>query len=326
MDTTRVMHCLPEEQTVLEDALRRLRLLAAGEKLKELGLDPLRERLLERLDGKRMLRIACEEGTDRSQVAVLKDREEGEIAVFRHGFDLGAGRIESALFRELVRLCGGFVLDAEALQHHCFPGSGPRPGLEAFQLFAKRPVIDGLHAGRWVLWNPETGELFVRQAGGPGKRLAPVFQESAPGGEPPAVEREVGPAVEGGLEEVAPEPVPEPPVQPEVQVTAQPEVQVTAQPEVQVTAQPEVQVTAQPEVQVAAQPDWLATPLPVSALLGGIEVPPEAEELVEELLLLPPMTPGEWSAMLERMTQVLLTEALSRGGTSKTDEEGEEQP
>lgn len=373
MGTPRLLDCQPDERLALESALNRIRTVVKGDTLSTLGLDVLRRKLQERLNGKRRFSVRCRDCRNRSGLVSLKDREKGEIELCRAAFSLGLGRITAALFRELVRICGGSTLDVEALQHHCFPGAGPLPSADAFELFRKRPVVRGLHAGYLVLWNPETGELFVRQGSGSraesGQRLSPTFWP--PGVEPsPATDQPPEPGLiweesdpVGRPAEVEPEPDspnarPEPvaaqtmpqnapsgvfidlgiPVKPgparSVDSPATPSEASESEPDLTETPDPKetpdptdspdlatkpVLTTTLPPLNTpdlppmppippmpAMQTNWFDTPMPTAALMMGLQVPPEAKELVQELMALGSRTPVEWGQVLQQMTEFLL--------------------
>ncbi|MFZ5823208.1 MAG: hypothetical protein ACOY94_02500 [Bacillota bacterium] len=262
MGKPRFLHCTPDERQALGDALERIRAFVAGDTLRDLGLTLLGNRILDRLDGERQLTLSCRDCRNRSLLAKLKDRAGGRILICRTAFSLGEARLPAILFRELVRLCGGFTLDADVLQHHCYPGSGLAPDATALQRFARRPLVNGYHVGRFVLWDPVSGQCFVRCGSGtqvePGCRLEPVFPRT--GGDPPlpAADETVGLPVE----------------------------------------------SVEPAVEPGEQ-NWLESPIPLSVLLTGLKVPPEAGELVKELMDLGHRTPEEWAEVVGQMTQSL---------------------
>lgn len=340
MRKPRLLKCQPHERKILETALKSVRGIVSGGALPALGLDRLRQRMLARLDGKRSLSIRCSDDRNRSALTILEDRDRGEIVIGRPAFLLGGGRIAPLLFRQLVLICGGATLDAEALQHHCFPGGGPPPSPQAFSRFrARRQDQKGLYVGRYVLWDPRTGQLFIRagtrkqvEAGPP---LLPTFMEAgaAQGGlaaEPwPAPGDGRDPVIAGGA------------VEAEAEVAARAGVDAPGTAGAEVAAEtgadascaaeadeaPEEVVAAvaasTPRAEAPAQepkpaPNWLETPIPVTALLASMSVPKEARGLVQEFMDLGPLTPVEWTELLGKMTQLLM-EAVQANTPSPPD-------
>jgi len=75
----------------------------------------------------------------------------------------------STLFHELVHQCGGGELDAWALEETFFTGSGYSRGSPPAPRYCESPGngipsadATGLRVGIFVMWNPTTGEVFVR--------------------------------------------------------------------------------------------------------------------------------------------------------------------
>jgi hypothetical protein len=69
------------------------------------------------------------------------------------------------LFHEFIHTCDGMELDAWAMENHCYAGHGTfDPGVETVRGFESETDDAGnnLRAGRWVVWEPDTGRVFVK--------------------------------------------------------------------------------------------------------------------------------------------------------------------
>lgn len=69
------------------------------------------------------------------------------------------------LFHEFIHTCGGLEVDAWALENHCYVGHGTiDPGASTVRGFEgeTEDVGNNIRAGRWVVWEPTTGRVFVK--------------------------------------------------------------------------------------------------------------------------------------------------------------------
>ena len=71
------------------------------------------------------------------------------------------------LFHELIHSCNGMELDSWSLENHCYQGHGTfDPSADTVRGFqgetSDAGTGDGLRAGRWVVWEPTTGRVFVK--------------------------------------------------------------------------------------------------------------------------------------------------------------------
>jgi hypothetical protein len=140
------------------------------------GLEDLRFCLLGRLAGSLPLVIRC---ADCGGVAADGFTPTGNnvIGICHGAFGQGQNRLNAVLFHELVHTCGGEEMDGEALESHCFNGTGSTPpGPGDFRLFEKHPVPGGFYAGRYVLWHPATGQVYVNRPGAFGLPLDVQFR------------------------------------------------------------------------------------------------------------------------------------------------------
>lgn len=149
------------------------------------ALAPLRRRLRQRLCGKRPLTLVCTRCEKRRAVAFTPRRGQGRIVLCRPLFALGQERVNAVVFHELIHVCGGYELDAEAFENHCFRRAGAtRPTRRDFRLFRECRHAGGLRAGKFVLWAPDSGRVFVKDriAGkvAPGAPLKVRFRRRPP--------------------------------------------------------------------------------------------------------------------------------------------------
>lgn len=82
-------------------------------------------------------------------------------------------RIDAVLLHELVHLCGGDELDAEAAEWACFNGNGATaPGGDDWDKFrSETGELDGNEkerVGEFVIWNSDTGEVWGKTTTGGG--------------------------------------------------------------------------------------------------------------------------------------------------------------
>lgn len=320
MFKVRVMDGLPQEREILSAALTQIEAIVEGDVLSELGMNVLHRRLRDRLAGKRPLLLRCNGAEDRSELVHLRDPEAGVVDISRAAFTLGSGRIAAALFWMLVRMCGGSTLDAEALQRHAFPGVGPPPSPEVLVQMKRFLEVDGYRVGRWVLWDPLTGEVFTRQSGGvtPGRRLRSLLC-------PPGVRRVPDRAPERVCGEVHQEaPADRNVVVEEEPVAIGPEAQepedlageaAEQEPATAAgTAKDPGQIAMPDELQSAG----LETPVSAPTLLAGIPVPAGAWDRVQEFLNLAPRSSDELREVLDDITQFLMDQ-LRESDTSRSE-------
>lgn len=177
MPGPRILDCLPQEEAKLRQALQVARERLTVGLCGLTGLDGLRRTMLARLSGRSPLLVHCSGCDDLPVDGFTPERGKGEIALCRSVLDGPQERINSVLFHELVHACGGDELDGEGLESHCFRESGATmPGRSDFQAFRRLPVRKGFRMGNFLMWNPTTGELFVRGPGDePGEPLSARF-------------------------------------------------------------------------------------------------------------------------------------------------------
>lgn len=127
------------------------------------GLRPLRDCMIQRLYGLRPLTVQCLQCQEPGAEGFTAGRGVGEIGLCQPALASGQQRLNSVFFHELIHACGGDELDAEGLENHCFHGAGATPPTpDDFRLFRLGPNRQGWVAGRFLLWNPRTGQLFVK--------------------------------------------------------------------------------------------------------------------------------------------------------------------
>ena len=85
----------------------------------------------------------------------------------------GADRVGPVLLHELTHACGGTELDAEAVEHACFSGSGATlPFGDDWDKFrSETDELDGNEierVGKFVIWNSDTGQVWARAEEGGG--------------------------------------------------------------------------------------------------------------------------------------------------------------
>lgn len=142
------------------------------------GLEHLRGCMMARLNGLRPLTIQVTDCVGTSTEA-FSYRGLGVMGICRTSLAAGPKRIGTLFFHELVHTCGGDELDAEGLEGHCFYEAGATfPSPSDFVEFRKRPIENGYVSGQFLLWDPRTGNLFVKGRGGkPGAALRAGFRD-----------------------------------------------------------------------------------------------------------------------------------------------------
>lgn len=178
MPGPRFLQCSAAEQDRL-----RLAILAAQAKLTPdlcglTGLDELRRSMLAHLGGFRPLIIACSECEGLPADGFTFQRGKGIVAVCRTLLTGHQERVNAVLFHELVHACGGDEMDAEGLECHCFKdGEATPPSSSDYRRFRSLPEKNGYHLGHYLMWNPVTGQVYVRAPGDqPGAALNVRFQ------------------------------------------------------------------------------------------------------------------------------------------------------
>jgi hypothetical protein len=75
-----------------------------------------------------------------------------------------AAEANVTLFHELIHTCGGLEIDAWACENHCYRGLGTiNPvGMVSTFLSETTALGGGLRAGRFVVWDPSTGQVRVK--------------------------------------------------------------------------------------------------------------------------------------------------------------------
>src|SRR5262249_31107752 len=79
--------------------------------------------------------------------------------------DGGQTDTDVTVFHELIHSCGGVELDSWALENHCYAGHGTfDPGSSTVSDFEDETddVGGGLQAGTFLVWEPDTGRVFVK--------------------------------------------------------------------------------------------------------------------------------------------------------------------
>jgi hypothetical protein len=136
------------------------------------GLESLRSCLLDRLSGRWPLAIHCSD-CGGLPADGFTPKGQSMVGICRGTFEGGQDRVNAVLFHELIHTCGGEEMDGEGLECHCFAGQGATmPGRSDFTLFEKRQSANGYYAGRYLLWHPATGQVYV--SNGPGVPGAPL--------------------------------------------------------------------------------------------------------------------------------------------------------
>ena len=95
---------------------------------------------------------------------------------------MSQGTTNSTLFHELVHQCGGIELDAWSLEETFFTGigysRGNPPQARYCDTVGTDPGIEvagsGLRQGTFVVWNPQTGEVFTKVLSGGSWPSAPT--------------------------------------------------------------------------------------------------------------------------------------------------------
>jgi hypothetical protein len=82
------------------------------------------------------------------------------------------------VFHELIHSCGGLEIDAWSLENHCYDGHGTfDPSEDTVDGFLSETsnVGDGLRAGTFVVWERDTGKVFVKVESGGGWNSSPTI-------------------------------------------------------------------------------------------------------------------------------------------------------
>jgi hypothetical protein len=86
------------------------------------------------------------------------------------------------LFHEFIHTCDGGELDAWAMENHCYQGHGTfDPSSDVVNGFEGETsdVGNGLRAGRWLVWEPATGRVFVKVETGGSWNSSPTISRGA---------------------------------------------------------------------------------------------------------------------------------------------------
>jgi hypothetical protein len=86
------------------------------------------------------------------------------------------------VFHELIHSCGGMELDAWALENHCYAGHGTfTPSADTVRGFEDETsdAGDGLRAGTFLVWEPDTGRVFVKIESGGSWNSSPTISRGA---------------------------------------------------------------------------------------------------------------------------------------------------
>lgn len=174
----RVLNGTAQEEALIRQAAE-VALVKAQDGLCGLpGLEQLRGCMMARLNGVRPLTVRVSDCVGVATEA-FSFRGLGVMGICRSSLAEGPVRLSSIFFHELVHTCGGEELDAEGLEGHCFrEGGATFPSDDDFRQFRQSPMEEGYVAGRFLLWDPKTGSLFVKGEGGkPGAQLRAGFRD-----------------------------------------------------------------------------------------------------------------------------------------------------
>lgn len=86
------------------------------------------------------------------------------------------------VFHELIHSCDGGELDAWSLENHCYSGHGTfSPGSSTVSGFLSETsnVGGGLRAGKFVVWEPSTGGVWVKVETGGSWNSSPTISKGA---------------------------------------------------------------------------------------------------------------------------------------------------
>lgn len=86
------------------------------------------------------------------------------------------------VFHELIHSCGGLELDSWALENHCYLGHGTiNPSAATVNGFLDETddLGDGLRAATFVVWEPDTGRVFVKVESGGSWNSSPTVSRGA---------------------------------------------------------------------------------------------------------------------------------------------------
>jgi hypothetical protein len=92
--------------------------------------------------------------------------------------------LNSSLFHELIHSCNGLEIDAYALGIHCYQDRGVIPVIQSGVLNSDfqretRDVGGGLRAGTFVVWDPTTGNVYVKVETGGAWNSGPTVSRGA---------------------------------------------------------------------------------------------------------------------------------------------------
>lgn len=86
------------------------------------------------------------------------------------------------VFHEIIHSCGGVELDSWALENHCYAGHGtfsPAPNTVRGFEEGTSDVGGGLRAGTFLVWEPDTGRVFVKVESGGSWNSSPSVSRGA---------------------------------------------------------------------------------------------------------------------------------------------------
>jgi hypothetical protein len=100
----------------------------------------------------------------------LDGRNSGNLVLI---CNTSASRVGPVLIHEMTHACGGVELDAEAVEHACFSGSGATApfGSDWDKFRSETSALNDNEierVGRFVIWNSDTGEVWGKVESGGG--------------------------------------------------------------------------------------------------------------------------------------------------------------